>query len=75
MSNPNNPIPGLPSTELEIMNWEDAQARSQINSDNATQEYNAAKPAPGTAWPLGQGSITPGSYTTNGKLPNQGNTP
>jgi hypothetical protein len=76
MSNPNNPVHGEPSTQMEVMNWDDAQARSANNSTEATIAYNTAVAAlPGGKWPLGGGSITPGSFVTNGKEPNTGNMP
>jgi hypothetical protein len=87
MSNPNNPVNGLPSTQMEVQNWTDAQARSRVNSQNADRavfNFNQAhrqsvfNPDTGqfsfiTVYPPGTGSLTGGSFFSNGNPPNEGN--
>lgn len=73
-SNPNNPVPGEPSTPLQVELWESAQIQSQAYSEQTDFMFNLSLPEDGVFLP-GQGSQGPGTFFTNGKLPNEGNTP
>jgi hypothetical protein len=69
--NPNNNTPGLPSSPLQVQLWTDAQAQSAAFSSQQDAAY-ALQP---TVHALGQGSVGPGYFSTNGQPPNAGNTP
>lgn len=73
-SNPNNPVPGEPSTPLQVALWESAQAQSQAYSEQTDFMYQQSLPTDGTFAP-GQGSQGPGTFFTNGQPPNAGNQP
>jgi hypothetical protein len=74
LDNPENPIPGKPSTPLQIQLWEHAQLQSQAYSEQTDFMYDLNQPVDGVYQP-GQGSQARGTYVTNGTLPNEGNTP
>lgn len=71
--------PNVPSDANQIQGWDNAQAQSKAFSDTTTtryNSYNAARIVNGKPfYALGEGSPTPGSFVTNGKEPNTGNTP
>ena len=74
MPNPNNQTPGLPSSPLQVELWKSAQIQSQAYSDQTDFMFQLQQPADGV-YQLGKGSQGPGTFTTNGKLPNDGNNP
>ena len=82
--NPNNPSPGEPTTPLGVELWEAAQIQSEAYSDQtdfAYQQYLEKYSVPilpsGSAvvFPLGAGSVGPGTFFSNGNPPNEGNQP
>jgi len=83
-SNPNNATPGLPSTPLQVELWESSQAQSAAYSDQTDfvyeqylEKYSVPILPAGSAvvFPLGAGSVGPGTFVTNGEPPNAGNEP
>jgi len=72
--NPNNQQPGEPSSPLQVALWENAQAQSAAYSDQTDFNCQLKQPEDGV-YQLGQGSISQGTFFTNGQPPNAGNTP